>query len=392
MNKHTGNFHMQIVDEVRAFAADSLVGIELVQALNGVHPIEIKKALVSAGEELLLEKAFGELNISGPVLKEILRDDNPVLSFWPFTSHCARQISEIVSEYETVALLGVPTVFGVLKERLKRRARTILFDTDDYLFRGKTTEGYVQCDVLSGVPSQYENQFDVVLGDPPWYLEEYCSWLRTAVGLARPGGKVIFVLFPPNIRDTSKIERNEILRIAQQLLLDVEFLPGAALYETPSFEQIELIRNGISPIDWRTAQFFVGRVPLNKGRLVPSGKSESSNNWIERRIGCGRIFVRAEPADIATFLEPADGKSRFLSSPSRRDRGRSRSNVISSRGHGLCCSDPRLLVDLLGRVRESVDIENIGEGLDRQSALLLEAVATDLWPRFISVQPKDKPV
>jgi len=48
--------------------------------------------LVSAGEKALLEQAFGDLNVSVPVLKEIVQDDNPVLSFWPFTSDCAREI------------------------------------------------------------------------------------------------------------------------------------------------------------------------------------------------------------------------------------------------------------------------------------------------------------
>jgi hypothetical protein len=204
MNKHVGSFHMRIVEDVSALVAASMEGVELIQALNGLHPIEIKNALISADENLLLEKVFGDLNISGPVLKEISRDDNPVLSFWPFTASCARQISQIVSSYESVALLGVPTVFGVLADR--SIGRTVLFDTDDYLFRPNVTAGYIQCDVLSEIAAQYENQFDLVVGDPPWYFDEYCSWLKTAIGLARPGGTIIFVVFPPNIRDTSKIE------------------------------------------------------------------------------------------------------------------------------------------------------------------------------------------
>jgi hypothetical protein len=385
MNKHAGNFYTQILDDVRALVADTLTGVELIRALNGVHPIEIKNALASAGERYLLEKAFGDLNISTPVLKEICRDDNPVLSFWPFTSDCARQISSIVSAHESVALLGVPTVFGVLRER--STGQTILFDTDDYLFRSKVAAGYIQCDVLSETLSQYENQFDLVVGDPPWYFEEYCSWLKAAVGLTRPGGTIIFVLFPPSIRATSKMERDEIIGLARKLLVDIEFLPAAALYETPSFEQIELIRNGISPVDWRSAQFIIGRVPLDKGRLLASKRNEPSEIWIERRIGCGRIFVKDEPVDIPTFLERAGGRSRFLSSPSRRDQGRRRANVISSRGHGLCCSNPGLLLKMLGDIRDAGDIEDIGSCSDPASALLLEAVANDLWPRFIAVSP-----
>jgi hypothetical protein len=383
MNKHAGDFGMQIVENVRALVADSRTDIELIHALNGVHPIEIKDALVSAGEDRLLERAFCGLNISVPVLKEISRDDNPVLSFWPFTSDCAHQISATIPNHETVALLGVPTVFGALSETSK--CDVTLFDNDNYLFRQEAVKGYIQCDVLSETAYRYENKFDLVVGDPPWYFDEYRAWLLTAVGLARPGGTVIFVLFPPNIRNTSNNERNRILRLAKEALLDVEILHITAEYETPSFEQIELIRNGIAPVNWRRAQFIKGRVPLDKKKFVPSKRSEPTEVWIERRIGCGRIFVKNEAAGPSVFLETANPQSRFLSSPSRRNFGRKRSNVVSSRGHGLCCSDPELLLQKLESLHDVSDIETIGSGLDEPSAFLLGLVVNDLWPRFITV-------
>lgn len=383
MNKHISDFGMQIVENARALVADSRTGIEFIHALHGVHPIEIKEALISAGEGCLLERAFCDLNISAPVLKEISRDDNPILSYWPFTSDCARRISLKIRNYESVALLGVPTVFGVLREQSK--SDVILFDSDDYLFRQEAAKGYIQCDVLSETAYHYENKFDLVVGDPPWYFDEYCSWLRTAVGLARPGGTVIFVLFPPNIRNTSSIERNRILDLAHEVLSDVEILPIAAEYETPSFEQIELIRNGIAPVNWRRAQFIAGRVPLDKKKLIPSKRSEPTEVWVERRVGCGRIFIKNEATDPSIFLKTANPQSRFLSSPSRRNRERKVSNVVSSRAHGLSCSNPELLLQKLGELHDSSDIENVGNGLDGTSASLLRLVANDLWPRFITV-------
>jgi hypothetical protein len=382
MNKHIGDFGMQIVEKARALVADSLTGIELIHALHGVHPIEIKDALISAGEGYLLEKTFCDLNISGPVMKEISRDDNPVLSYWPFTPDCARKISLKIRNYESVALLGVPTVFGALRERSK--SDVILFDNDNYLFRQDTTTGYIQCDVLSETAYHYENNFDLVVGDPPWYFDEYCSWLQTAVGLARPGGTVIFVLFPPNIRNTANIERNRILDLAHEILSDVEILPTIA-YETPSFEQIQLIRNGIAPVNWRRAHFIAGRVPLNKKKMIPLKRIESAEIWVERRVGCGRIFIKNEATDSSTFLNTANPQSRFLSSPSRRNLERKRSNIVSSRAHGLSCSDPELLLQKLGELHDSCNIENVGNGLDKTSAALLRLVANDLWPRFITV-------
>jgi hypothetical protein len=382
MNLHAGNFRSQLVEQVRALSANSKSGAELIQALDGVHPIDVKDVLVAAGEMDLVERLFRDLAISRPAFREMRRDDNPVLSFWPFTPDCAQQIADLVPDSDSVALLGAPTIFSVLNER--RIGRAILFDNDDYLFSQEATHGYVRCDVLSNVLLPYENQFDLIVGDPPWYFEEYCSWLLTAIGLARPGGTIVFVLFPPNIRNTAANERDEILALARKTLSDVEILPIPAAYETPSFEQIELIQNGIAPINWRRAQLMSGKVPPNKAKFVPSKRSGPSEVWTERRVGCGRIFAKNVP-NIPVFLETADANSRFLSSPSTRNLARTRSNVISSRGHGLRCNDTELLLTKLENLRDARDICNIGVGLDQASASLLKSVADDLWPRFITI-------
>jgi hypothetical protein len=262
--------------------------------------------------------------------------------------------------------------------------RFILFDNDDYLFSQETTRGYLRCDILSDALLPYESQFDFVVGDPPWYFEEYCSWLLTAIGIARPGATVVFVLYPPNVRNTAARERDKILTLAREFLSDVEILAIPAAYETPSFEQVELIQNGIAPINWRRAQFLSGKVPLNKAGFAPSKRAEPSEIWKERRVGCGRIFAKDAP-DVPVFLEIAGSGTRFLSSPSSRNPDRTRSNVISSRGHGLRCNNVELLFQILEKLRDARDISEIGTGLDESSASLLRSVAYDLWPRFITI-------
>jgi hypothetical protein len=372
-----------IVEKVRDLVSSSVSGLKLIEAMDGVHPIEIKNALIRAGESVLLERVFDDLVVSCPVMREIVRDDNPVLSFWPFASSSAREISKRVSSYRAVALLGVPTVFGALNERGQGDA--ILFDTDDYLFQEDSVHGHVKCDILSGVPDRFESQFDLVLGDPPWYFEEYCSWLRAAIRLCRPGGVILFVLFPPGIRRGAESERNSILDVAQELLEDVEILPDYVLYETPSFEAVELIRSGIFPVNWRKAQLWAGKVRADKEPPIVGSPRLASEAWIERRVGCGRLFIKNEPANIDAFLASADPKSRFLSSPSRRNIGRASSNVLSSRGHGLRCSDPHSLIARLEGIRSSDDLRSVGEGLEPASADLLRSVVTDLWSRYITI-------
>lgn len=383
MNKHSSTFEAAIVANVRRLVGTSKSKLDLFNAMGGVHPIEIKRALLASEEYDLLRIAFSGLEVASPTLREVKRDDNPVLSFWPFTSHCAKEIATLAEAYESVALLGAPTVFSALRETQKDNV--VLFDIDDYLFREKTTEGFVQCDLLSDALLSFESKFDLVIGDPPWYFDEYVSWLDAAVRLTRPGGTIVFVLYPKNIRETARQETAEILKTVGSLLNEVERLRFAAEYETPSFEQVEFIQNGIQPTNWRRAEFILGRVPLDK-TVRPAGTNRPRTNlWTERRIGCGRIFVEDVASASSTFLQTAHPNHRFLSSPSRRDLSRKKANVLSSRGHGLSCNHPKRLLDLLGDIRVGSDIERIGGQLDRHSGELFQLVANDLWGRFITV-------
>lgn len=383
MNKHASTLEAEIVERVRTLVDASQSGIDLFNAMGGLHPIEIKNTLFASEEFGLLKTAFAGLEITRPALREVTRDDNPVLSFWPFTSHCARKIATLAEDYHSVALLGVPTIFSALRET--RKNNVILFDNDDYLFREKTTEGFVQCDLLSDALSSFESKFDLVIGDPPWYFDEYISWLDAAIRLTRPGGTVVFVLYPKSIRETARHETTEILRKVGSVLSEVEYLPFAAEYETPSFEQIELIQNGIRPTNWRKADFILGRVPSNKIEPAIETSLPRTSLWAERRIGCGRIFVEDVASGNSTFLQTAHPEHRFLSSPSRRDLSRKKANVLSSRGHGLSCSDPKRLLNLLDNIRSGADIERISGQLDGPSGELLQLVANDLWSRFITV-------
>lgn len=195
----------------------------------------------------------------------------------------------------------------------------------------------------------------------------------------------MFVLYPQNIRDTAPRETKQILELLGNLLDGVGSIPFTAEYETPSFEQVELIQNGIYPTNWRKAAFVSGNVPVHKSDCPVQARPARTNHWTERRIGCGRIFIEDVASDSPVFLQTAHPNHRFLTSPSRRDPSRKKANVLSSRGHGLSCNHPKRLLELLNDIRIGSDIERIGGQLDRPSGKLFQLVANDLWGRFITV-------
>jgi len=382
MNKPEKSMVPSLVERVRAFSANKLSGVQIIQALNGVHPIEIRAALLLAGEDDLLKSVFDNIAADLPRVHEIIREDNPVLSFWSFTAQSAAHLAKMAKGFKSVALLGTPTLYSVLRNQ--RACEVHLFERDDYLLREETAPSFHRCEVSTGIPKSFNNGFDLVIGDPPWYFDEYCAWLTTAERIVRPGGAVMFVLFPPGIRDTAPIEREHILGLAKKLFKDVRLSDVPVEYETPSFEQVQMIRSGVLPINWRRAALLVAHTKRDENDTQFSNRTISTEIWAERRVGSGRLFVNVAglPAS-GEFLQEVQTGSRFLLSPSRRDPARSRANVVTSRGHGLRCSDPAELLRLIERLRDADDISSVSHSLMGTSQALFKSLAFDLWPRFI---------
>ena len=382
MNKPLQSIRPNLVERVRALAVAGLSGARIIRELNGVHPIEIKTALVSVGEIDLAKSIFESVATELPHIHEIEREDNPILNFWPFTVQSASQLAEMTQGFSSVALLGVPTLYAILRNQLDCDVH--LFERDDYLLREETSPGFHKCDVTREVSRSFDNKFDLVIGDPPWYFDEYCAWLATAERIVKPGGSVMFVLFPGGMRDSAPAERNSIFALAQKAFAEVVLSDVPVEYETPSFEQIQMIRSGIKPINWRYAALLIARAKKERALTQSLKATAQLEDWVERRVGSGRLFVNSACASNENeFLQAAQMGSRFLMSPSRRDPARKRANVISSRGHGLVCSNPDQLLRLVERLNVADDIATESGSLFGESRKLFEELVLDLWPRYI---------
>jgi hypothetical protein len=371
---------------MRTSAERCTTGPALLRHLKGLHPTEARSALIEAGANDLLEDVFAELRIDRPVLLEITREDNPVLSFWPFTEASAVALAGLASAYSSVALLGVPTLYEVLRRGGSGNRELWLFDRDDYFYREESSTGFMQCDVRLDIPPRFNDLFDLVIGDPPWYIEDYRSWLAAAQRIVRPGGTVVFVLFPDMVRETAQIERNQVLEIANRMFVEYTIQSDAVEYETPSFEKVQMIYNGIKPVNWRKADLIIGRARSEREFACSPERVWSESAWTERRIGSGRLFVKLEgPHPRSILLETVEPEGRFLTSPSRRNPNRARANLLSSRGHGICCADPDRLLMLVDQVAQCGDIGSVLDDIDAGSKQLFKSLAIDLWPRYIEL-------
>lgn len=369
---------------------------DLIKRCHGAFPTEVMRALSalrSSGaiteskvEHLVLDPPLSKPAYSVHSKLEFL-EGNPLLCSWYFTEDSCRRIAQMRTwSSARIAFLGTPRLFDFFRSMALGKSR-VLVELDELVvktLRKDAGDTIIQHDLNDPLPDSLNGEFDCVFFDPPWYPSEYSVWLDRATSLA-PNGYVFFSLFRELTRPTAASEREHILAQAESSSRDLLSLRSFVSYEVPSFERAQLQAAGFHEIrPWRIADFIELRLHPSYRRCakVPLNQQESRGNWSEVDVGAVRFFVSMEArSKDAELLSPADPESLVLQSPSRREPVRIRSNVLTSRGHGLVTGNPEELLSLLKALGSSMDedpkaaIEHIsvqGQTRELLKSILLE--------------------
>ena len=240
------------------------------------------------------------------------------------------------------ALLGTPTLLPLLRQR---GHDVVLFDlsrsTIDDLKRIGFERGLFTHDLFGPTSVEEHGQFEHVVGDPPWYPEFLHTFVLRSAELLEVGGLLSLSVMPLLTRPTAEAEREELLRFAASVGLNLIGVEGAVLkYDSPPFEKRVLDRQGIHCDSWRRGDLFLFRKDesVSLANLVVR-RPRDEPIWIERRVGGVKIKVRegdeeTQPGGMVVQFEPA-GVSPFYDSFSRRSPDRSRVDVWSSNGRAF---------------------------------------------------------
>jgi hypothetical protein len=305
------------------------------------------------------EKAHSEVPACTPDDGTKWADDefDPVNAQWYFDMPSVqRLLSVLLPSGHSMLALGVPTLGG---SAAKVMSDVRVIDWSDILQReslGLTEAAeaggleVVKWD-LDAKPYLDAPEADVVVMDPPWYLEHYRAWLHTAVEACKMDGTIAVVLPQVLTNRCSVVDRRELLQILKSIG-HVSLKPGLLSYVTPSFERAVLDTNGIGHLGrWRQADLALVR--LHNKRLPYDFEPAHDIEWNCREM-CGRI-VRSWRESAGErempMIEPADPAFGYrLSSVSRFYIRASGINLITSRGGAAVVSRwgclPRIL-DLL---------------------------------------------
>ena len=196
----------------------------------------------------------------------------------------------------------------------------------------------------NGVP---QASADVVLVDPPWYMDFIGPMLRATAVACRPGGIVLISLPPVGTRPAARVERGTTDQIAVRLGFElVDCHPLAIDYDTPFFERNALAAAGVhSPARWRRGDLMV----LRRVRSVSCNSkyvSRGRQNWIEASIDRMRLFIRSDNGAVTGnrgLISLIDGD--ILPSVSRRDPRRRYAQVWTSGNRVFQTDNPGLVLE-----------------------------------------------
>jgi hypothetical protein len=194
---------------------------------------------------------------------------------------------------------------------------------------------------------------DAVIFDAPWYLGDILDWLVAACKLVRPGGTIVFALFPSLVRPTAHTERHLILDMAAKIGR-VSVTEDLLWYETPLFEWEALKATGLECIgNWRRGDLVVIRDKKTVSISASSfpRRKDVDGRWHTFIIGSQVVKIRADlkrqySGSSQTLISEVEG-SFILPSVSLRDDRRGKVDVWTSRNRVGVAGAPDALSAIL---------------------------------------------
>ena len=239
---------------------------------------------------------------------------HPLDHDWRFTeatlTYLTDVIVEITSPGDHILILGAPSVLiGILA---KATACTItLVDRNSALVNHISAHGLperisvLQRNLFHATALNDVRKAQVIVCDPPWYVEHYTAFIAHAAQAATIGATVLVSLLPMSSKSLALRDRWEILTHAQELGLHVQSIEAGALrYQTPEFEAASLLAADITlEGDWRSADLLTLR-------KVHETDPPIVTRHVQR---ARRILDAAESVDWEEFV--LDGRKIMLRKP-----------------------------------------------------------------------------
>ena len=213
---------------------------------------------------------------------------------WYFTGCSANEISrEFVSRRSLTICMGVPTVASVA---IAENKNVVYIDKNAHsLIRFPELMRASEVHVMDAVQARRVSlKADALVFDPPWYAVDTLAWLQVASHLVKPGGTIIFALYPALVRPSAKLERDLILEAASAIGR-VSIVEDSLAYETPLFEHEALKASDVFCVgNWRYGDLVMveNTKPIRTLISTLRPRNEIDGQWKTFLVGPQVVKVR----------------------------------------------------------------------------------------------------
>lgn len=284
---------------------------ELIKSMDGAFILEIYKILLQLQQDQnsqfsqIAEKILKEFsngfdereykryieNINYLPIPHILDSD------WRFTPKTTKflcdYLKKILKPLNNLILIGVPSLFLLLNENKELIDMATLLIERNNISQNVTGNPNIICGDIRNV--RLYNCADVVLCDPPWYLESTKYFLDAAQAMLHKNGLLLMIVPPKGVRFSVENEYFELIKYANdQGLSYTQTLERALDYVTPPFEMNTLINAGLNsfPINWRKGNLMVFTKNNCTNKTLALSTEIYQSEWLEVQIQNVRFKVR----------------------------------------------------------------------------------------------------
>ena len=353
---------------------------ELVRKCHGAYPTVVKQAMkemkVASVDTTLYTTQLDFLTeeINPLVDRDTLDfvtysvENNPILSSWYISWKSCQKVKMLDLWYrKKILFLGTPRIFEYFILNCNfEEARLIDLDVEVTKKFKKTysLQNIVIDNMDINAIDIFDQQYDAVFLDPPWYLESYKSWLSKAFQFVKRDGAIYFSIFPFLTRPTASVERKDIFTFCRQFASTVLSVADYFEYDIPSFESMQLkAENLFMHANWKVSDLIIMKgFCENNLKHFETQPDMSYTEWQEFSLFDTRWFLRrAVSSNLVDsyannivhypLLEPI-GHSRFLDSPSRRNPKLKKANLLSSKGHAFFVPDTDLFMYIIRIIQD----------------------------------------
>ncbi len=289
---------------------------------------------------------------------------------WYFDQQSVRIIlQQFPSDSRSLVSLGVPTIVpsasaAGYRVTLIDRSPSLLHKHLDLRGDGAAHRAELVEWDLGRAPYVKAESADIVVMDPPWYLEHYQAWLHTAIAACKAGGLLMLALPQALTNRRTFFERSELLTTLNRIG-PTQIISNSLSYVTPSFERAVLENDDLDHLArWRRADLAL--VVKQGNDSLPFGfTSVTAPAWNFRRIG-GRIIrtwgeVTDGSRDATPVIAPTSPSHGYrLASVSRSYLASGNINLVTSGGGAA-------VVERWGRLPQILD--SLQDDIDPQKAI-----------------------